>query len=134
MTRRSFREILRKARRDLHEQLEVPALYIAHTGAAPVALTVRLHTQVVETGNQGASSKGYAEISEVTPRIVFMRDALEDARYGAIFSIAADEAYQVERTAPPNDISRTADVTVLSDEGRVGLPVPDATTHPEHFT
>jgi len=58
----------------------------------------------------------------------FLREQLEDARNGAIFSIAPGEAYCVERTDPENDITRTADVTPLSDEEAFGLPVPDDTT------
>ena len=124
MPRRSFREVLRKGRRDLHYQLQVAALYIAFEGAVPLAVTVRDHTSTVQTGDQGSKAKGYAQMAEVDAHLVFMRADLEDARHGAIFSIAAGEAYRVERTDPPNDITRTAYVSPLSADEADGLPVP----------
>ncbi len=125
MPRRSFREILRKGRRDLHDHMKVPALYIAYDGATPIPMYVRDFTKFEDTGDMGSRNKGYATFAQITPRIIFMRNTLEDARHGAIFSIAPGEAYRVERTDPQNDITRTADVTPLSDEEMVDLPVPD---------
>lgn len=124
MPRRSFREILRKGRRDLHDHLKVPALYIAFPGAEPLAVDVRDFTRITNSGDQGSRTKGYAEMAEVTPRILFFREQLADARYGAIFSIAPGEAYRVERTEPSNDLTRTADVTPLSAAEADGLPIP----------
>lgn len=124
MPSRSFREILRKGRRDLHEHFKVPALYIAFDGAVPVPVDLRDHTRFVETGDMGSKVKGYASMAEVTPKIIFFRDQLEDARNGAVFSIAIGEAYRVERTDPPNDETRTAHVTPMAPEETLGLPVP----------
>jgi len=126
MPSRSFRTILRKGRRDLHEHMKVAALYIAFDGAEPVAVDVRDHSRFVGTGDMGSRVKGYAEVAEVVPKIIFFRDQIEDARYGAVFSIAEGEAYRVERTDPPNDETRTAYVTPLSAEEAAGLPVPVA--------
>ena len=129
MPRRSFREILRKGRRDLHEHMQVAALYIAYAGAVPKPVTIRDQTRVVETGDQGSKVKGYASITEIEPRIIFMVDELADARVGALFSVAEGEAYRVERTEPANDITRTAYVTQLNPADTEGLPVPgDDTT------
>lgn len=125
MARRSAREVLRKGRRDLHDYLKVPALYIAFEGAEPLPLTVRDFTRVADVGDIGPASKGFAERVEITPRIIFLRDQLEDARNGAIFSISAGEAYRVERTDPPDGISRIAYVTPLSAAEASGLPVPE---------
>lgn len=125
MALRSFREILRKGRGDLHAHLQVPALYIAYDGATPLPVSVRDHTRFVETGDAGSRAKGFANVADVTPKILFMVAELPDARYGAIFSIAAGEAYRVERTDPRNDITRTAYVTPLSKNEAIGLPVPE---------
>lgn len=124
MPRRSFREILRKGRRDLHDHMKVPALYIAYPGATPLAVDVRDFTRVSSTGDQGSRAKGYAEMADIQPRILFFRDQLEDARYGAIFSIAAGEAYRVERTDPSNDLTRIADVSPVPAAEAATLPVP----------
>ena len=132
MPRRSFREVLRKGRGDLHDHMKVPALYIAYEGATPLPVFVRDFTKFEDTGDMGSRTKGYANFAQATPRILFFRETLEDARHGAIFSIAEGEAYRVERTDPPNDITRTADVTPLSAEEADGLPLPsDDLTVPE---
>lgn len=124
MPRRGFREVLRKGRRDLHDQLQVAALYIAFDGAAPIPVTVRDHTRVIETGDEGSRAKGYAQMVEIEARLVFLRAELDDARNGAIFSLSPGEAYRVERTDRANDITRTAYVSPLSAAEAAGLPVP----------
>lgn len=124
MPTRSFREILQKGRRDLHDQLKVPALYIAFDGAVPLQLNVRVSSRIADTGDMGSRTKGYAAVSEITPRIIFFLEDLADARNGATFSIEEGEAYRVERTEPPNGITRTAQVTQLSAAEAAGLPLP----------
>jgi len=121
-----FRTALRKARRNLHDHMKVPALYIAYTGADPVAVSVRDFTRINDTGDMGKSSDGYAVISNSAPRLIFFRDELENARVGAVFSVADGVAYRVERTSPPNDETRTVEVTPLSASEAQGLPLPDA--------
>ena len=125
MPLRSFRKILRKGRRDLHDHMKAPALYIAFEGAEPLPVTVRDHSRFVGTGDMGSRVKGFAEVAEVTPKIIFFRDQLEDARYGSVFSIAPGEAYRVERTDPPNDEPRTPYLTPLSGAEAEGLPLPE---------
>lgn len=124
MPRRSFREVLQKGRRDLHDHMEVAALYIAYDGADPVPVDIRVHRQFVQTADMGSKTKGYAQMVEVTPRVIFLVEQLADARNGAIFSVAAGEAYRVERTDPTNDITRTADVSIVPAAEAVDLPVP----------
>lgn len=128
MARRSFREILRKGRGDLHDHMKVAALYIAFEGATPLPVYIRDFKKYEDTGDMGKRNKGYATFAQVTPRIIFFRSTLENARHGSIFSIAPGEAYRVERTDPPNDITRTADVMPLSAAEAEGLPVPDDDT------
>lgn len=125
MPRRSFREVLQKGRRELHDHMEVPALYIAFDGADPVPVSIRVHRQFAQTADMGSKTKGYAQMVEVTPRVIFLVEQLADARNSAIFSVAAGEAYRVERTDPPNDITRTADVSIIPAVETVGLPVPE---------
>jgi len=124
MPNRRHRDILEKARRDLHEHLKVPALYIAYAGATPVPVDVRDHTRFTETGALGGSS-GHAEMVDVVPRLLFFLNQLPNARSGAIFSIAPGEAYRVERTTPRNWLTRFAEVTPLSAADAAGLPVPE---------
>lgn len=125
MPRRSFREILRKGRVDLHEIMQVPALYIPFDGATPIPVPIRDHSRVVQTGDMGSGIKGYATMAEITPKLLWMVEHLSNARNGAIFSVAPGEAYRVENTDPRNDITRTAHVSQLTEDEASGLPVPD---------
>jgi hypothetical protein len=56
--------------------------------------------------------------------VIFLVEQLADARNGGIFSVVAGEAYRVERTDPTNDITRTADVSIMPLAETIGLPIP----------
>ncbi|WOE76318.1 hypothetical protein [Alterisphingorhabdus coralli] len=106
--------------------MKTEALFIAYNGAVPIPVTIRDSLRSTTTGDQGSSTNGYAEMADDVPMIVFLVAELADAKHGSIFSVAPGEAYRVERTFPPNDITRKAEVVRLSDSEAAGLPVPEA--------
>ncbi len=118
-----FRDLKRKARRTLHSHLEVPALYLATPSSDPVPCNVRLWTK---WGAIGAMSEGWAEMQEATPRIIFMIDEVPRPRNLAVVSIEAGEAYRIDNTDRPDDITITAHVTRIPAGAELdALPVPE---------
>lgn len=119
----SIREIKAKARRDLHQAMRVPALYILPGGVTPIPVSVRVHTQFTEIGTLSFSQ--FAERQETIPKIVFMRDEVDRPTRNAIVSIDEGEAYRIDNVLPPDGISVTVEVVRLSEADTVDLPVPE---------
>lgn len=127
----NFREIKRKARRDLHRVMRVPALYIATTGATPVPVHVRVHTKFEDVGEISERDVGNASRHEKTPTILFMIDELESHNVewwklprNAVVSVEPGEAYKIDNTFPADDITVSAQVTVMPPRDSKDLPVP----------
>lgn len=120
-----FRDIKREGRRDVHRELQVPALYIAAPGATPVGVTVRVHTKFDALGNQKGTNFHSAEMIERQPQIVFMRSEGVVPARNAIVSVEPGEAYRIGPVSPPDDITITAIVTALTAAEAAGLPVPE---------
>lgn len=120
----SIRDIKRKARRDLHQAMSVPALYIAYTGAEPVPCTVRVHTHTAPVG-QLAGFAGAAERLETAPKLRFDRSEVAAPARTAIVSVEPGEAYRISNPHPADDAFVFADVTRLSAAEATGLPVPE---------
>lgn len=118
----TFRDHKRKARRQLHQRLAVPAIYIA-PGGAQTACTVRLHTTFPAIG--GDIEGGYqfgAERFDQTPRLVFLLEEVASPIRAGIVSVGPGEAYQIDSVREPDDITITANVFKMSVT--TGLPVP----------
>lgn len=120
-----FRDIKRKARRDLHNHMGVPALYIESKGAEPRPITVRLHTRFDALGDQKGTNFHSAEREEVIPRIIIMRDEVPSPKRNAIVSIEPGEAYYLDAVQPPDDITITIHVVPLTAKEAEDLPVPE---------
>jgi hypothetical protein len=119
------REQRRAARRALHKDRAVPALYIAAPGATPVEVTVRVWTQFGMIGRGiGTRPAENAEREEAKPKLIFSTDEITFIRNGAIVSVEAGEAYNVELAHPVDDTTITADVSRVPASQTVGLPVP----------
>ncbi len=116
----------RRARRDLHNALQVPALYLLGDGPwpSPTLIHIRLHTKFVDLGDLQGTHFHYATRQEVTPTIVFQRSEIEP-QSGAIISIEPGEAYRVDNVKPPDDEFVVAEVIRLSERQAAGLPVPE---------
>jgi hypothetical protein len=126
----SFRDIKRNARRHLHQQMSVKALYVPPvSNPTPLEVTVRLHVSFAPLG--GDIEGGYqfgAERHDTTPRIVFLRSEISTLQNAipernSIISVETGEAYRVSTVRTPDDITVTAEVTPLSASETIGLPV-----------
>ena len=125
----SFRDIKRNARRDLHDHLQIPAIYIPTAEHAGIEITCRLHTKfdllALDAGPTGLASR-----REMKPKIIFMRDEMLTKgitlkRLGVV-SIEPGEAFLLENADAPDDITVSFFVTQLSATDAAGLPVPVA--------
>lgn len=125
-----LRDIKRKARRDLHREMSVPALYIAAPGDAGVPISVRVHTKFDALGIKDAEN-GLAVRRESKPKLIFMRDELAEKgitpKRLAVVSVEPGEAYKLDNADAPDDITVTYFVTVLQANDTAGLPVPEET-------
>src|SRR5690625_588432 len=107
-----FRDIKRKARRQLHRELADVVIYVPEPAGSPQTATVRLHLGFDALGEIRRS--GFAEQQEYDPRAVFLLSQLTPRRGG--FIVTADMGvWRVDNTLPPDDITMTR-----SEERRVG--------------
>ena len=128
-----IRDIRRKARRELHDAMKVPAYYIPPTGA-PVLLHVRDHTKFRVNAIEGAVRSGNGQMvdrQEMAPSIIFMRDEVAAAGItlvkNGIVSIERDEAYRLQNAEAPDDITVKWFVTAITHVTELAaLPVPEA--------
>lgn len=110
-----------RGRRDLHQEMSVPALYIIGT-SAPVPVTVRRQTRIAKTGD----IPGLETVSVVEETIFlrFLVDELAAPKRQAIVSVAAGEAYRIDHALPPHGITVDAAVTRLDVADTADLPLP----------
>lgn len=109
-----WRDIKNRARRDLHSRMLVPAFYYGPLdGMVARAINVRVHTKFDALGDVKGTSFGYAERIESVPKLIFMREEIEPVLH-AVIVISAEEGYRVNVIEPPDGITRTAKVTVLT--------------------
>lgn len=128
----SFREHKRRARRQLHRKMEVPALYLLTPATLPedaIPVTIRLHTKWDALGDQKGTSLNSAEMESLIPKAILMLDQLPFGVSGitrqAILSVEIGEAYRIDHAEEPDDISVTVHIVRLSAEKAQDLPVPD---------
>lgn len=120
----SHREHKRNGRRQLHQRLAVPAVYVA-PDSTQTECSVRLHTIFPAIG--GDIENGYqygAERFDQTPRLVFLISEVPSPARGGIVSVEAGEAYRIDSIREPDDITVTANVIRLTGEDTAGLPLP----------
>ena len=122
----ALRDILRSARRDLHQVMQVPALYLA-AGLDPLPVSVRLLTEKPKAvGDLAGSRIHYAQTEETTPKILFMRDEVDRPLRNAVVSVEPGEAYRIDFIYPSDDITVSASVVRLDAADCAGLPIPEA--------
>lgn len=113
-----FRDIKRKARRQLHRELADVVIYVPEPTGTPQTATVRLHLGFDALGEIRRS--GFAEQQEYDPRAVFLLSQLTPRRGG--FIVTADMGvWRVDNTLPPDDITMTAEIIHLSASQIRGL-------------
>lgn len=112
-----------QARRDIHREASVPALYVVGNNA-PVAVSVRRQTHVTRTGDIPGLET--VEVSVETVFLRFLVDELPLPKRGAIVSIVAGEAYRIDHSLPQYGVTVDAAVTRLDAAEAAGLPLPSA--------
>jgi hypothetical protein len=125
----ALRDIKRQARRDLHALMEVPAYYVRVPSAAPVAAHVRIHNHFNQVGDIKGSRTYPAEAENVSPKIIFQLSEVPLLRSGAIVSVSATEAYQIDHLIDADDEFQSAWATRMTaaqiSAATPSLPVPD---------
>ena len=120
-----FRSQIREARQTLHEYMSVPAFYFSDPAASdPKRITVRVHEKWVALGDLKGTNFNYAEISDMAPRIIFMRNEVEPKRNFYV-SVEPGVAFQIDTVEQPNDITVSAKVIILEAADTEGFPVPE---------
>lgn len=118
-----FRDIKRQARRDVHDTMHVPALYIPAPNATPVPCTVRVWRR--RDDPMTGTLQGGAQMSVSEDRLRFLRSDLPAyLRTGSIVSVEVGEAYKIDFWYPVDDELVTARVVPLTPAEAVSLPVP----------
>lgn len=124
----SFRKKLNMARRKLHGNMSVPALYFMPDYDPVLTLvkdcTVRVHDHMQALGDLKGTNFNYAEVEDNSPTIVFLREEITPKR-GMIISVSKGVAYQIDTVKPPNGITVTASVSRITEKDAALFPVPE---------
>lgn len=120
-----LRDKKRMMRRDRHAELAIAALYIAATGAIPVACSARLWSKTEQQSAEMPGLTGAAAMATPEDRIRFLlSEFAAPLRAKAIVSVEAGEAYRIDHLYPADDGFQTARVVRLTAAEAAGLPVP----------
>lgn len=122
---RSFRDIKRQARSDVHRELRVAALYLESPSATPVPCFVRVMTKFAALGDMKGTSFNYAERIDQTPRLILWCEELPEPKRNAIISVEPGEAYQIDNIEPADGQTITVLVVAMDPADIVSLPVPE---------
>lgn len=120
-----WREIRRRARRDLHRELMVESFCYPTGDPAdpPARVNIRVWPEFMLLGDMKGTSFEYAEVEENSPMILVMKEDLVPRR-GMVFSVEPGEAYRVDRVKPLDDISYTCPCVRLSESEAAGFAAP----------
>lgn len=125
-----FREEMREARMDLHEEMSVPGLYMLQKESPdPINVTVRVFEYWNALGDLKGTNFNYAEIQDMNPRMVFLASEVEPVR-GAFVSIESGEVYRVDNVLPNDDITVLAKMIKLEKKNAQGFRLPGWTPPP----
>lgn len=120
-----IREIRERARRDLHENMRVPASYYESPAATPRLIHVRVHTKYAEQGDLAGTNLNYAEREEVQPRVLFDRAEVNMPQRGAYVVLMADTGYRVGQAEPSDGFTIKADVARMTASELAGKTLPE---------
>lgn len=126
----SFRDIKENARRVLHDQMKVAALYIETDVATPVPVNVRVHSKAAALGEIKGTSVDYAEREDIVPHLVFLYEQVPLPKRGALVTISDTEAYRVDHALVRDGITIKAKVTRVLPADLISLPYPGSADWP----
>lgn len=122
----AFQDAKRNARRAIHDTMARPAFYIVDDSAPgnpPPTVHVRLHYKF--DANSGTGN-GYADMREQIPKLIFMRDEVDEPARNAVLTLSTGEGYRIDLIDPPDDLTVKATVVPMSsaEVAELGLPIP----------
>jgi hypothetical protein len=120
-----IRKIRSKARRDLHQAMQVPAYYYENgieNGYRIV--TVRFRNKPGQIGDIQGTGFNYAVMNETQTVARFLLDELTPIR-NALLSVGPNDAYAINNVLQPNGITIDAEVTRLEAKEAADLSYPD---------
>ena len=127
-----WRDQKREARRVVHDTMGLDVWHYTAVGATPTPIRVRLHTKFTQIGDD--RSMGWAEIEAVKPRLVFMLSEIAamgvTINRGDTIYFQPGEAYNIDNTLPPDDITVTAETSRLSRKQYQDMGLPAAGSVP----
>lgn len=77
-------------------------------------MNCRVHTENKALGDLAGTSLGYAEIADVTPKLIFWLEDGHVPQRGGVYSISATEAYRVDHVETPDFVTVAAVVSRLA--------------------
>lgn len=121
----SIRDLKARSRLSLHTAMSVPAIYVDPDTQAETSCSVRVHSRTQMFGDMAGFDYAPAERVATVPEIVALASEVSPVR-GGVFSLAADEAYEVETVMPRDGITVTTQVTRMrqSEIDAAALPLP----------
>lgn len=114
------------ARRRVHDEFAVPALYRADPESDWAPVSVRIHTKVTKFGDlPGLETATFIDIS---PKMIFLVEDLDGGapQRGAFVSVVQGEAWRVGESDPADNITVTAAITRTSAAQAATFPYYDA--------
>lgn len=104
-----YRDLKRRARRQLHAHMSEPVWFLETADSDPVLTTVRLHFKFDRLGE--LLRGGFADRQEELPKLIFMG---VKPRRGSLVVTEDMGVYRVDNASPPDDITVTAEVVKLT--------------------
>jgi hypothetical protein len=119
-----LREIKNEARRDLHDEMKVPASYYSNPATYVGTIYVRVHTKWTEQGDLKGTNLNYAETEDTVPRVLFDRSEVANPPRNGYVVISSEEGYRIGQTEPPDGITITAEVAPMTVAELAGKILP----------
>lgn len=112
---RNWRDLNRKASAVVHQQFQLPAVYLSHAGGTPIPVRVRLHLKTDQSQPSGGDWSDGASVLDLSDSIIFDAAAV----HGVVLTSAhvifsATEGYNTGPSWPARRGYIKTDVTPMS--------------------
>ena len=97
-----WRDIKAQARDLVHRTFEVPAIYLTHLDGVPVAVQVRIHTEVKPPGEDFIAME-MAPRYEFQPSIIFRSSQVSNPAPKGLVIVDAGEIYRIGTSKPDRE-------------------------------
>lgn len=117
-----WRDIKAQARDLIHRTFEVPAIYLTHLDGVPVAVQVRIHTNISIPGEDFTGMEMSPRF-EFQPKIIFRTVEVPNPAPKGLVIVDATEIYRIGTSRPDREGYTEVDmVRVGRDELKVIVP------------